>query len=221
MAAGGMAAARAIKTLLTSPDHALSSVISARTRVGETPLALSVPYPYASHNYDVRYWLAHAGLDPQRDVSIVIMARGHMLQALQSGRIQGFIIAEPWCSLAVREGVGHIVATKSELWPGGPEKVLGVRQRWAEQHPDLLDPLIRALDAAARWLDEAGNRPEAARILASSKYLGLPQQMIAETLLGRIVRSPGAWPIQDNNFFVFHRDAANFPWCSHAMWMLT
>lgn len=221
METGGMAAAHAIKTLLRSPEHAMSSVISARTRVGETPLALSVPYPYASHNYDLRYWLANAGLDPNRDVSIVVMARGHMLQALQSGRIQGFIIAEPWCSLAVQEELGHIVSTKSQLWPDGPEKVLGVRQRWAEENPDLVDPLIRAVDAAARWLDEPENRPEAARILSQEKYLDLPEGSIADTLSGRIVRSPGEAPLQDNNYFVFHRNAANFPWCSHAMWMLT
>ena len=218
---GGMAVAEALRTLLTSPEHALRGVISARTRVGETPLSLSVPYPYASHNYDLRYWLAHAGLDPNRDVSIVVMARGHMLQALQSGRIQGFIMAEPWSSLAVHEGLGHIVATKSELWPGGPEKVLGVRQRWAEDNPDLVDPLIRAMDASARWLDIPENREEASRILSDAQYLGLPEDVIFATLSGRIVRSPGTPPTQDDDFFVFHRDAANFPWCSHAMWMLT
>lgn len=225
MAKGGMAAAQAIKQLLTMPVPApigsIGSQISARTRVGEPPLALSVPYPYASHNYDLRYWLASAGLDPNRDVSIVIMARGHMLQALQSGRIQGFIIAEPWASLAVTENLGQIVATKSQLWPGGPEKVLGVRQRWAEDNPELLDPLICALDAAARWLDIMENRIEAAAILSQEHYLGLPEQQIAATLCGQITIAHGRAPIQDDDYFVFHRNAANFPWCSHAMWMLT
>ena len=228
MATGGMGVAHSIKTLLQSPDAShpergsgLASVIAARLRVGETPLTFSVPYHYASHNYDLRYWLASAGLDPNRDVSIVVMARGHMLQALQSGRIQGFIIAEPWCSLAVAEGLGHIAATKSQLWPDGPEKVLGVRQRWAEDNPDLLDPLIRALDDAARWLDDMDNRKEAAHLLGSEKYLGLPEQIIADSLYGRITRRPGARPLQDDSYFVFHRNGANFPWCSHAMWMLT
>ncbi len=221
MGRGGMAAAHAIRALLHSPEHAMRSIFSARSRVGEAPLALSIPYPYASHNYDLRYWLAHAGVDPGREVSIVTMARGHMLQALQSGRIQGFIIAEPWCSMAVHEGLGHIVATKSQLWPDGPEKVLGVRERWAEANPDLLTSLIRGLDAAARWLDRPENRAEAARILSRRTYLGLPQKIIAEALAGCIKRQPDAPPVRDESYFVFHKNAANFPWRSHATWMLT
>ena len=60
---------------------------------------------------------------------------------------------------------------------------------------------------ACLWLDEPANRAEAARILSSPRYLNTPAEVISRTL-----------DLPD--FHVFQRNAANFPWRSHADWFL-
>jgi len=89
-----------------------------------------------------------------------------------------------------------------------PEKVLGCTESWAANNPNTLKALIMALIEACLWLDEPGNRAEAARLLSSPRYLNMPAEVMARTL-----ERPG--------FHVFQRDAANFPWRSHADWFLT
>ena len=74
-------------------------------------------------------------------------------------------------------------------------------------NPKTLKALIRALIEACLWLDEPGNRAEVARLLSSPRYLNMPAEVMARTL-----ELPG--------FHVFQRDAANFPWRSHADWFL-
>ena len=66
--------------------------------------------------------------------------------------------------------------------------------------------MIKALLEACMWLDEPGNRAEAARVLAAA-LLNTPAEVISRTL-----------DLPD--FHVFHRDHANFPWRSHADWFL-
>ncbi len=43
-----------------------------RTR-GEPVPTLGMTYPFSSHNYEFRYWLAAGGIDPDRDVKLVVV----------------------------------------------------------------------------------------------------------------------------------------------------
>ena len=104
-------------------------------------------------------------------------------------------------------GPERIALTGPDLWKGMPEKVLGTTESWAANNPNTLKALIKALIEACLWLDEPSNRAEAARILSSPRYLNMPAEVMARTL-----ELPG--------FHVFQRDAANFPWRSHADWFL-
>lgn len=208
--AGGMAAARS-----------LAAVVRNRQAAGGEPLTLGMVFPFSSHNYDMRFWLAHAGIDPDNDVNLVVIPPPLQAESLASGRVDGFCVGAPWGSVSVAAGGGRIIATKSELWPRAPEKVLGVRKAWAEQNPDLLRRLMQGLVEAARWLDEPANRLAAATILARPEYVGVPEPLLARALCGGMERGLGTPVRQDPEFLVFHRHDANFPWCSHAVWFMT
>ena len=185
---------------------------------GREPLTLGMVFPFSAHNYDLRYWLAAAGIDPDADVNLIVVPPPLLSQCLQAGRVDGFCVGEPWNSVAVAAGHGQIVATKNQLWSHSPEKVLGVRAAWARRNPELTSALVRALVMACRWLDEPANRAETARILSSPNHVGVEQEILATSLAGRIRGYHGAW--SDAQMIVFHRDAANFPWRSHALWLL-
>lgn len=208
--AGGMAAARAV-----------ARVVRARQQQGREPLTLGMVYPFSCHNYDLRYWLAAAGIDPDNDVNLIVVPPPLSVEALKTGRVDGFCVGQPWNSAAVAEGEGVIVATKSELWAMSPEKVLGVREDWAAKNPALVSDLVRALVTACQWLDEPENRREAARVLARPEYVGIPEQVLIGPLIGALTRGGNQTDIVDPDLVVFHRGHANFPWRSHALWILT
>jgi len=209
-AAGGMGA-----------THALAKAATGRVRAGAHPLTLGMVFPFSTHNYDLRYWLAAGGTDPDHDVNLVVVPPPLLADSLAAGRIDGFCVGAPWGAVSVAQGLGHIIATKSELWSGGPEKVLGVREQWADENPQLLTRLVSAVTSAARWRDEPANRIEAAGILARPDLIGVPAFLLARGLTGALERTLGSIAPPDPHFLVFHRDNASFPWRSHAIWIMT
>ena len=198
--------------------QALASVVSQRRASGEAALTLAVVHPFSGHNYELRYWLATVGVDPDHDVRIVVLPPSFMVDAVLGRRIDGFCVGEPWNSLAVEAGAGVIAVAKSALWRQGPEKVLGFRADFAQRRPERLAALLRALYKAAEWAGRAANHPELSRILSAPAYLGAPAEIIARALSGALVRIAGATAPPIPDFLVFHDHAANFPWQSHSLW---
>jgi NitT/TauT family transport system ATP-binding protein len=202
----------------TAMGAALASVVARRQARGESPLTLAVVHPFSAHNYELRYWLAAAGVDPDRDVGIVVLPPSLMVDAVVERRIDGFCAGEPWNSLAVEAGAGAIAVMKSALWRQGPEKVLGLRADFAERRPDTLLALLRALYRAAEWAGRPDNHAELARVLAAPPYVGAPADIVERALSGRLRRIAGGAPETIPDFMAFHDHAANFPWKSHALW---
>ncbi len=200
--------------------RALRPVIDANRAAGLPPLAFGVVFSVANHAYQLRWWLAAAGIDPDRDVRLVTVPPPRMVASLTAGDIVGFCVGEPWNSLAVAEGVGRVAITGCELWNGGPEKVLGVLAAWADAHPNSHRAVIRALLAAQAWLDDPTNRTEAAARLADPRYLGVPQAVVERSLTGRFRYGPDDDVVSLPEFHRFHRGTAAFPWASHAQWLL-
>ncbi|MCI5078664.1 CmpA/NrtA family ABC transporter substrate-binding protein [Oricola sp.] len=204
-----------------SPDPqgsglALRAVIAARKAEGAPPLQFGVVHPHSGHNFELRYWLAASGIDPETDVDIVIVPPPFMPDALASGQIDGFCVGEPWNSVAVSQGAGRIATVKSAIWKSSPEKVLGVRADWVRNNPHGLSKLLRALYRSAQWCGDPANHAALAHILARPEYVGQPASLIARGLDGQVVEglsvADKAW------FFEPFARAATFPWQSHALW---
>jgi two-component system, oxyanion-binding sensor len=191
--------------------QALRRVVVNRKAKGLPLLTFAVVHSYSSHAYELRYWLAACGINPQSDVAMTIVPPGLMADALAMGSIDGFCVGEPWSSVAVALGAGHVLTTKAAIWRNSPEKVLGLTQRWAERHPDVLDRLLLALHHSALWCSSPDNVDELAAILSKPAYLDVSPDVLSLGLRGH-VGDPVA------NFMEFYRGAANFPWQSHALW---
>jgi nitrate/nitrite transport system substrate-binding protein len=187
--------------------RALAVVVRKRAEAGRPRVGLASVFPYSVQNYMLRHWLASGGIDPDRDMRLTVVPPPHTVAHLSAELIDGYCVGEPWNQRAVALGIGRIALTGPDIWRGMPEKVLGVTQAWAEANPRTLNALVKALIEACIWLDDLGNRAEAARVLASPRYLNTPVEIVSRTL-----------DLPD--FHVFHRGAANFPWRSHADWFL-
>jgi NitT/TauT family transport system ATP-binding protein/nitrate/nitrite transport system substrate-binding protein len=189
-----------------------------RRRRGGKPV-LAVVHTFSTHNLLLRYWLAAAGLDPDRDVELVVVPPAETASALRVGTIDGFCAGAPWGEVAARAGLGRAVATSHGIWNHGSEKVFAVRQALAESHPECLGAVLRALLRAACFCDAAENAPEIAAILAREEYLGLDPDIIRASLPGAAAAWPPGTP-RNADVSLFFANAASFPWRSHALWFV-
>jgi NitT/TauT family transport system ATP-binding protein len=180
------------------------------------PLTFGMVFPFSSHNFELRYWLASSGLHPDRDLRLVAIPPPLMVESLRHGHVDGFCVGEPWNSVAVAEGIGRVVVTKSQLFPNCAEKVLAVRAA-LEHRSATLGALLRTLSSAARWCDEPEHRAELADLLARPEYVGAPAPLISAALAGS-VRLPGG-AFAGDDFMYFHRADANVPRREEALWL--
>jgi NitT/TauT family transport system ATP-binding protein len=200
---------------LDTPAEA-GRALAAALRARGVPATLGMVFPFSSHNFDLRYWLAACGVHPDRDVRLVAIPPPLMAESLRAGHVDGFCVGEPWNSVAVAAGLGEIVATKSQLFPHSVEKVLAVRAP-LEARLDQIGPLLRALSAAALWCDEPANRPELAARLSRPEYLGTPADIV-EAALGGVLLGV-ARSHADADFLRFHGGGANMPRPEDALWI--
>ncbi|MEO8315862.1 MAG: CmpA/NrtA family ABC transporter substrate-binding protein [Pseudomonadota bacterium] len=194
---------------------ALGRIVSERQQRDLPPLTLAMVFPFSCHNYQLRDWLAGAGIDPDKDVRLIVVPPPMLVEALRTGQVDGFCVGEPWNSLAVDAGLGTLVATASDIWSDPPEKVLGMRATYAEQHPDVCGALVRAVVAAAQWLSGSGARDTLVQILSQTRYVGAPAPLLRAALDGSIVASTGSSPTLRSGFIQLN-DAATVPRRAHA-----
>jgi ABC-type nitrate/sulfonate/bicarbonate transport system substrate-binding protein len=208
---GGAASARVA-------GEALRRVVAARARSGLAPLTFGMVYPFSCHNYELRYWLAASGIDPDRDVRLVVIPPPLLDDSMMAGYIDGFCVGEPWNSVAAEAGAGSILLPTTAIWRRSPEKVLGCRADWAARHPDSLCALLRSLFRASAWCADPANHAELATLLAEPRYVGESRELLGRALAGRPVLSKGEAPAEIDDYFVPFAHAATFPWLSHALW---
>lgn len=196
---------------------ALKAVVAQHNVRRAARLRFAVVHPHSGHNYELRYWLRASGIDPDKDVEIVIVPPGYMAEALAVQHVNGYCVGEPWNTGGVTAAAAHIVTVKAAIWKSSPEKVLGVAEPWASANPEALAALLRALYAAAQWCGVRANHDELARMLASRAYVGCPAAWLLPALGGEIIVGGGDTVVAPD-FFIPHAKAATFPWKSHALW---
>lgn len=183
-------------------------------------LTLGAVHPTSMHNLILRYWLASADIDPDRDLDIVIIPPAQMVANLKAGNIDGYCVGEPWNSRAVHEGIGFVMATDPEIWSGHCEKVLGVREDWAKTHPKTHLALIQALLEACDYCDDMRHREEVLDLICRPEYVGSDPIYTRPGFIdayNKGVGDPQAIP-RYNQFFC---DKTNCPDRIEALWILT
>ena len=197
------------------------STLAARVARDHEPLTFAQTFPTGTHAMWLYYWLAAQGVHPLRDVNLSTIPPVRMVDNLQTGRIDGCCVGEPWNARAVQAGTGFTAATSQAVWPNHPEKVLGATAEFVERYPNTARALVMALLEASRYIDMVGNRSKVARVIAADEYVGTDLSAIEPRFLGHYHDGLGhSWI--DPHPMQFHADGAvNFPYLSDGMWFLT
>ena len=199
---------------------------------------MGMVFPVSTHNYELRYWLAAAELNPGMytpsetagtvgaDVVLSVTPPPQMPSTLEAGTIDGFCVGEPWNEGAVAKDIGVAVCTNYEIWKNNPEKVFGVTEEWNNKYPSTHVAVVKAMIRAGKWLDETNsdggfkNREEAVEILARPNYVGADKAVIANSMTGFFYYQKSD-KVAMPDFNVFYKYNATYPYYSDCVWFLT
>ncbi|WP_035981645.1 CmpA/NrtA family ABC transporter substrate-binding protein, partial [Bradyrhizobium sp. STM 3843] len=196
---------------------ALARVVAKRRSDGAEPLTFGMTFPFSTHNYQLRFWMAAGGVDPDEDVRLVVLPPPYMVDSIKNGHVDGFCVGAPWNSIAVDLGIGHILHFVSDILVRGVEKVLALRQNWAERNPDVVAALIRACSRGADFIEQ--DHAEAAQILAQPERIGVDADVIQRTLDGRLKVAPDGALREHPRYLLVGREGAGRPDPVQAAWL--
>ena len=199
--------------------RALSRVVAARRRNGSEPLTFGMTFPFSTHNYQLRFWMAAGGVNPDEDVRLVVLPPPFMVGSIASGQVDGFCVGAPWNSIAVDRNVGRILHFGSDIVLRAAEKVLAARQHWAEKNPLALAGLVRAVFRAAEFVEAPHNRNEVAQILARAEYIGVDAEVILRTLEGRLKIATDGTIRESKRYMLLAKEDASMPDPVQAAWL--
>ena len=165
---------------------ALAALVRARQATGAGRLTLATVHLFSTHTYLLRRFLRAGGLDPDRDVELVVAPPPFMVDFMDRGLIDGFCVGSPWNSLAVDNGSGVIVALGCEVLTDAPEKVLAMPAEGRLTRDEEGLALLRALERACAFVGDTANIRDLTQAMARPDRLDCPAEVIARTLSGRL-----------------------------------
>ncbi|MCM0081757.1 ABC transporter substrate-binding protein [Geomonas sp. Red32] len=139
---------------------------------------IAVPSPFSTHNILLRKVLTEKHLDPNRDLKIIDMAPPEMVNALATGRIQGYIVAEPFGAQAEAQKVGKVLMLSKDIWHDHICCVLNVRENVIAAHPEAVQEVVSSFQRTAAFIE--ANPSLAAK--ASHKVLGQRPEIVEKVL---------------------------------------
>ncbi len=186
------------------------------------PLNFGMVHPVSTHNYELRYWMATSGIEPDRDATIKPFPPPTMPSNLIAGNIEGYCVGEPWNERIVLKKKGSTLVTNYDIWNNNPEKVLQARADFVKKYPETTKAVMKAVIEAQMWLDESWeHRKEAAKIMSKPNYVKAPVDVLEKSMTGTFQYLKGQKSEANPMFNVFANYYAAYPFYSHGMWFIT
>ena len=174
----------------------------------------------SAHNFLLRRWLKSGGIDPDKDVRLVVLPPTQMVGSLMAGLIDGYCVGEPWNSVAIEQGIGWCPAISEDLAPNHPEKILLTTEEFAQDRPVEMRALISALYEACKFCDEMANRAQVVSLLMDGGHLQAARAALRASLIGPFDTGMGL-KRDAEGFHIFHRNDSNTPSAQKSQWIAT
>lgn len=129
---------------VTADASALKAAFAKKIADGKK-VNIAMTFPGGTHDLWIRYWIAAAGIDPDKDVSTIVVPPPQMVANMKVGNMDAFCVGEPWNEQLVNQGIGFTACTTGEIWAKHPEKALGLRADWVDKNPNAAKALLMAV----------------------------------------------------------------------------
>jgi nitrate/nitrite transport system substrate-binding protein len=176
----------------------------------------AVPFEYSMHNFLLRYYVAEAGLDPDKDIQIRVLPPPEMVANLRAENVDGYLSPDPFNQRAVYDGVGFIYKLTKEIWPGHPCCAFAASKAFIDQNPNTFLALFKSILDATAYSSNKANRKEISKAISPKNYLNQPTTVVEQVLTGRFADGLGKVRNEPDRI-----DFDPFPWHSMGVWILT
>ncbi len=205
---------------VTTDAKPLKAVWDAKKAAGKE-VKVAMTFPGGTHDVWIRYWLAAAGIDPDKDVSLITVPPPQMVANMKVGNMDAFCVGDPWHEQLVNQGIGYTACTTGELWFKHPEKALGMRADWVDKHPKAAEAIMMAVMEAQQWCEKRENKDELAAITGRRQWFNVPVADMIGRLKGEINYGHGRVEKDSKQYMKFWSEHASYPFKSHDAWFVT
>ncbi len=95
--------------------HPLKAAFEKKKAEGKE-VKVAMTFPGGTHDLWIRYWLAAGGIDPDRDISTIVVPPPQMVANMKVGNMDAFCVGEPWNEQLVNQNIGFTACTTGEIW---------------------------------------------------------------------------------------------------------
>jgi nitrate/nitrite transport system substrate-binding protein len=183
-------------------------------------IKVAMTFPGGTHDLWLRYWLAAGGIDPDKDVSTIVVPPPQMVANMKVGNMDAFCVGEPWNEQLVNQGIGFTACTTGEIWKRHPEKALGMRAEWVDKNPKAAKAVLMAVMEAQQWCDKFENKEEMAAILGKRQWFNVPTADVLGRLKGDINYGNGRVAKGTGLQMKFWAGGVSYPFKSHDAWFV-
>ena len=198
---------------------ALKPFVEKAKGLGE-PLTFAMTFPPGTHAMWTRYYLGAGGINPDKDISLIVIPPPQMVANMKVGKMDGFCVGEPWNARLIADGIGFTSLNTQDIWKDHPEKVCAFLADFADKNPKTVKAVLKALHEASIWLDKLENRPEQAEIVSRPTYINCAKEIILGRLLGDYDFGDGRKK-KDANYMIYSDRNCNYPQPKYCTWWLS
>ena len=217
----GISVGNDLKSVQVGLNSAGAKAKFAQLKAAGNIAKVAMTFRGGTHDLWLRYWLAAGGINPDTDVSTIVIPPPQMVANVKAGTQDAFCVGEPWNGQTVNQRIGYTATTTSEIWMNHPEKALGLRADWVDRYPRAAQALTAAVLEAQMWCDKLANRPAMCSIASGRQYINVPMGDILPRQQGVIDYGDGRKVSGSPHIMKFWADNASFPFKSHDLWFVT
>ena len=219
----GLSVSNEYKDLKVGTDASALKEAFEKKKASGKEVKVAMTFPGGTHDLWLRYWLAAGGIDPDKDVSTIVVPPPQMVANMKVSTMDAFCVGEPWNEQLVNQDIGFTAATTGEIWFKHPEKVLGMRADWVDANPKAALAIMMATMEAQQWCEKAENKAEMAEIIGRRQWFNVPVPDIIGRIKGDINYGRGRVETGTKLGMKFWGDngSVSYPWKSLDAWFVT
>ena len=217
----GISVAKEFKGIGATVDSSPLKKAFAEKKAAGREVKCAMTFPGGTHDLWIRYWLAAGGIDPEKDVSTIVVPPPQMVANMKVGGMDAFCVGEPWNEQLVNQDIGFTACTTGEIWKNHPEKSLGVRADYVDKNPKAAMAVLMATMEAQQWCEKMENKEELATILGKRQWFNCPPADIINRIKGDINYGDGRKLTKTDLLMKFWKGGVSYPYQSHELWFLT